>query len=392
MTTQAEWRSQLGFADRLKNIQAIIAAWQTAHPECDFQTSQLEATAIENQAVEDGNSREDYDNRCREAIDELREESTLLAQEQDCMQSVNGDLSFGDEGDNILIPPKRVGPYQKAYYHREGIFSIVYRARRRDGDLVALKVTSPGLMQPPHNSLREARVLESLRHDNIVKLNRSFREPGGQFVLEFPFLRHQIDELWRANQLTPSQIKSCLRGLFSALDYIHANGIIHRDVKPSNILLDSPEGPAYLTDFGIAWSPSDTASEPANEKITDVGTTAYRPPELLFGDQAYGPTLDMWAAGCVVAEASIATHEKLFDAGPLGSELGLIKSIFTTLGTPNENIWPSASKMPDWGKMQFQQYQPKSWKESLPAASEEARDLVGNLVCYEQTRRLTAAE
>ena len=100
------------------------------------------------------------------------------------------------------------------------------------------------------------------------------------------------------------------------------------------------DGPAYLADFGIAWSTVDPESEAADAKITDVGTTCYRPPELLFGDRAYGTSLDMWAAGCVVAEMARNQHYQLFDAGPLGSELGLIKSIFTSLGTPNERIWP----------------------------------------------------
>ena len=83
----------------------------------------------------------------------------------------------------------------------------------------------------------------------------------------------------------------------------------------------------------------DTASEPANEKITDVGTTAYRPPELLFGHRGYDCSLDLWAAGCVVTEAITGGERTLFDAGPLGSELALIHSIFKTLGTPSSDTW-----------------------------------------------------
>lgn len=113
-------------------------------------------------------------------------------------------------------------------------------------------------------------------------------------------------------------------------------------------------GPAFLADFGIAWSPDDQASEPFDQKITDVGTTCYRPPELLFGHKAYGPEIDLWAAGCVVAECvrgglggieepSVKVGEAewtLFDAGELGSELALVKSIFETLGTPGDETWP----------------------------------------------------
>ncbi len=89
----------------------------------------------------------------------------------------------------------------------------------------------------------------------------------------------------------------------------------------------------------------DEASEPADQKITDVGTTAYRPPELLFGYKSYGCALDLWAVGCVVAElVAGAPYPALFDSGPLGSDLALIQSIFKTLGTPTDESWPVSSK------------------------------------------------
>lgn len=109
----------------------------------------------------------------------------------------------------------------------------------------------------------------------------------------------------------------------------------------------------YLADFGIAWYAADPASEPAHSKITDIGTTCYRAPELLFGCRAYHEGIDLWSAGCVTAEllahnarmenkapANSDSAWTLFNAGDLGSELALVKSIFETLGTPNEQTWP----------------------------------------------------
>lgn len=136
--------------------------------------------------------------------------------------------------------------------------------------------------------------------------------------------------------------------------------------------------------------PGDAASEPPSKKITDVGTTCYRPPELLFGHTAYDCSLDLWAAGCVVAEC--ITQTTLFDAGALGSELALIQSIFKTLGTPNEETWPEAKGFSDWGKMQFVDFAGRTWEEILPGADEAARDFVGKLVKYQSSERLTAAE
>ena len=149
-----------------------------------------------------------------------------------------------------------------------------------------------------------------------------------------------LEGLLHQNALSHSQIHSHLRDLFSALSHIHSFGIIHRDIKPANILLASPSGPAYLADFGIAWLDGDEASESVKRKITDVGTACYRPPELLFGHTSYDYSLDLWAAGCVVAEALMDKGKTLFDAGPLGSELALIQSIFKTLGTPTVESWP----------------------------------------------------
>ena len=108
---------------------------------------------------------------------------------------------------------------------------------------------------------------------------------GDRFVLVFEFMPLDLDFLQKSGKAEASQIVGHVKDLFSGLDFIHSKGLIHRDVKPSNLLLKSPNGPAFLADFGIAWSPADKDSEPANEKITDVGTTCYRPPEILFGDK-----------------------------------------------------------------------------------------------------------
>ncbi|KAL8764746.1 MAG: hypothetical protein Q9194_006866, partial [Teloschistes cf. exilis] len=147
-----------------------------------------------------------------------------------------------------------------------------------------------------------------------------------------------------------------------------------------------------------------SSEETPTHKITDVGTTAYRPPELLFGHRAYTTSLDIWAAGCVLAETlttpltPLPAYRTLFDPGPLGSDLALIQSIFKTLGTPQEREggkgteWPEARTFPDWGKMQFHVYEGRKWEEVLPGAGEEARDLVGKLVRYESGERLSARE
>ena len=247
--------------------------------------------------------------------------------------------------DEVLNPQgPTFGHYLFATFHKDGLMSTVYKAKDKSwiapDRIVALKVTHPASMTPPHDSKREARLLSECHHAAVVPLLETFSDTGGRFIMAFPFLRHDLENLLRTGCLGSKQKQLVFQGMFDALAHVHSLGIIHRDVKPSNILLKSLNGPVYLADFGIAWSPRDAASEPTASKITDVGTTSYRPPELLFGHRSYDASLDMWAAGCVVGEMERQGHYPIFDGGPLGSELGLIKSIFTTLGTPTDELWP----------------------------------------------------
>lgn len=233
-----------------------------------------------------------------------------------------------------------IGQYRSCFHHFDGIHSTIYKSKLEDGTLRAVKVTVPYMMTAPHDARREARLLREAAHANIIPLIETFNLDGGRFVMVLPFMRYDFEKLLRRDMVTAAQTRSILRDLFRALAHIHDMGILHRDIKPSNILMDSPNGPAYLADFGVSWKEGDAGSEPPTEKITDVGTTCYRPPEILFGFKGYGTALDMWAAGCVVAEAIAVGHRQLFDSGPVGSDLSLIFSIFKQLGTPDEQRWP----------------------------------------------------
>ncbi|KAI9710859.1 MAG: hypothetical protein M1812_007311 [Candelaria pacifica] len=296
------------------------------------------------------------------------------------------------DNDEQLGSGVQFGKYLNASHYDDGLFSEVFKAISSDGKVVALKLTTPSLMTAPHDSQREARILREAVSPHVIPLVDTFPLSGGRFILVLPFMPYDLERALRQKVVSLVQVKAHLYSMFTALAHIHDLGMIHRDIKPSNLLLASPSGPAFLADFGIAWSPRDRASESPGLKITDVGTTSYRPPELLFGYTAYGCALDLWAAGCVLAEAVQLGNTPLFDAGELGSELALIQSIFKSLGTPTTDTWPEAAMYPDWGKMDFRLFPQKAWSELLPNAPTSSRDLVSQLVRYESGDRLSAVD
>ncbi|KAJ5682546.1 hypothetical protein N7462_005711 [Penicillium macrosclerotiorum] len=385
-----EWRNELGFTDRLKAIQALTTAYQQASSSAAFTEAQAQASRYENEAYDQAVSKEEYERMCQQAIDEAETTKSVA--------SVIGnshpvqDILQESEPSSDVATGETFGKYVSCFHHFDGLHSTVYKSKAEDGSIRAIKITIPHLMTAPHDVQREARLLREASSTHVVPLIETFKLDGGRLVLVFPFLRYDLEHLLRRDLVTATQTRSILHGLFQALSYLHKLGIVHRDIKPSNILMDSPEGPAYLADFGIAWKDGDPASEPSDKKITEVGTTSYRAPEILFGYKGYGTPLDLWAAGCVVAETIAVGHKELFDSGPVGSDLSLIHSIFKTLGTPDNNIWPEVSQLPDWGKVEFHHFPARPWDEILPGVSSRGRDLARGLLCYQSSQRLSADE
>lgn len=242
----------------------------------------------------------------------------------------------------------------------------------------------------PHNPRREAKLLSMLCPPCIPLLD-VFYDQHQQLVLRFPFMPLTLAQLFAASpRMSPRQLRAVFADTLRALEHIHAHAMVHRDVKPSAVLLASPSGPAYLADFGTAWHPHLSAhSEPAAAKILDIGSGPYRAPEVLFGNKAYGPPVDMWGLGVVLAEALASPPRPPFESRPVdedGNQLGLILSIFKTLGTPTPETWPEARHFTVSPFELWTVFPHRSWAEILPDADSLFRDLVAALVRYDGQR------
>ncbi|KAI0409018.1 kinase-like domain-containing protein [Xylaria palmicola] len=373
MTSQQDWRASLNSSSRYDNIQAIKDALQ--HIGVPPVNAQRDAFSIENEAYKTSSSQSQYEAACRvgnslsscEPADEVYE-----AEEESDPSSIT------------------IGSYSDCHYIGEGATAEVYRSKT-----TALKVIVHTRNIEPHDPFREAKILKLLKKP-CVPLLETFRDQEQRFVLAFPFLPCSLESLLARGPIPRGRILRHFRDLFTALQDLHRQGIIHRDIKPSAVLLESPDGRAYLSDFGTAWHPElSIYTEPAHQKVLDIGTGSYRAPEALFGNKSYGVAVDMWSAGAMLAECCRSPPKSLFESRPAhedGSQLGLILSIFKTIGSPTRESWPEAVHFKTPPFEMYQTFQGRTWEELLPEVDSDFRDIIMSLVKYDSGSRASASQ
>jgi len=243
---------------------------------------------------------------------------------------------------------------------------------------IRVKNQKEGLSQ---DAIREIRLLQELDHPNVMKVLDIFSHSSNiNVVLEY--MHTDLDHILRSKEilLTSGDVKSYMKMLLLAVEHCHQNWILHRDIKPANLLV-GPDGQLKLADFGLAK----IYGSPDRELSPQACTLFYRAPELLFGARIYGHGADMWSVGCVFAELMLRVP--LF---PGNTELDQLSKIFACLGTPTEKDWPNMTALPSY--MPFDPWPPTPREQIFTAASQDALDLLRNLLVYDPTRRLTATQ
>jgi len=233
----------------------------------------------------------------------------------------------------------------------------------------------------PSTALREISVIRSLNHDNIVKLlDVLFAET--KFYLVFELAEMDLGQFIRQYkpELVPFDIsKNIFKQLISGLFFCHSRRVLHRDIKPQNILLNA-DYVVKIADFGLARA----FTVPLRPLTNEVVTLWYRPPEVLFGDDFYSMGVDIWSSGCILAELLLGRAPFQGD-----SEIGQIHEIFKQLGTPDDDSWPGISENKIF-RTTFPSWVRKSKEELFPDVAEDAALVLDRIFVYDQEKRMSA--
>ncbi|CAM5089989.1 unnamed protein product [Natator depressus] len=224
----------------------------------------------------------------------------------------------------------------------EGSYSTVYKGISRiNGHLVALKVISLETEEGvPFTAIREASLLKSLKHANIVLLH-DIIQTKDTLTLVFEYMHTDLAQYMAQHPggLHAHNVVLFMFQLLRGLAYIHQHHILHRDLKPQNLLI-SCLGELKLADFGLARA----KSIPSQTYSSEVVTLWYRPPDVLLGATDYSSDLDIWGAGCILVE--MLQGQPVFPA--VTGTLEQLEKIWAVLGVPTEDTWPGLSKLPNY--------------------------------------------
>ena len=272
--------------------------------------------------------------------------------------------------------------YQRIGKIGGGAYGVVYKATDAEtSQLVALKkikteVEGDGI---PATALREIVFLRQLRHPNVVTLKDIVMEPG-KYLLVFEYMDSDLHSLMKnlSSPLTEEVVQSYTNQMLEGLAYCHAMGVMHRDLKPQNLLV-SKDGALKIADFGLCRAFT------YRTLTVEVVTRWYRAPEILLGCNTYSPVLDVWSVGCIMVEMS--RNKVLFEGN---CDIDQLHLIFRMFGTPDESSWPGVTQCPFWRDNFPSWVRVKTWPDIVPDIPSEGHDLLKvNILKYHRGKRLT---
>merc|ERR1712018_561275 len=277
----------------------------------------------------------------------------------------------------------RMDTYTKLDKLGEGTYATVFKGKSRLTDnLVALKeIRLEHEEGAPCTAIREVSLLKDLKHNNIVTLH-DIVHTDRALTLVFEYLERDLKQYMDdcGGILSMNNVKIFLFQLIRGLSYCHSRRILHRDLKPQNLLINEM-GELKLADFGLARA----KSVPTKTYSNEVVTLWYRPPDVLLGSTEYSTPIDMWGVGCIFYE--MASGRPLFPGSTVEDELHLI---FKVLGTPTEDKWHGISMSEELAAYNFPFYPPEPLVKRAPRLDQDGLDLVEKFLLYEAKKRISA--
>ena len=271
--------------------------------------------------------------------------------------------------------------YSKEKKVGEGTYAVVYLGTQRSTSRkIAVKEIKTSEFKDglDMSAIREVKYLQELIHPNVISLIDIFMAYDNlNLVLEYLPTDLEVVIKDQSILFTPADIKSWMLMTLRGVHHIHRNFILHRDLKPNNLLI-SPEGIIKIADFGLARA----VPGPREILTSNVVTRWYRAPELLFGAKHYTYAVDIWSVGVIFAELMLRIPYL-----PGKDDIDQMEVTFRALGTPTDRDWPGVSIFPTYNKLQI--YPPPSRDElrkRFIAATENALDFMCGMLEMNPTK------
>jgi len=279
----------------------------------------------------------------------------------------------------------RIDTYTKLDKLGEGTYATVYKGKSRlTNNEVALKeIRLEHEEGAPCTAIREVSLLKDLKHANIVTLH-DIIHTAASLTLVFEYLEKDLKQYMDdcGAILAINNVKLFLFQMLRGLAYCHARRVLHRDLKPQNLLINA-KGELKLADFGLARA----KSVPTKTYSNEVVTLWYRPPDVLLGSTEYSTPIDMWGVGCIFYEMS--SGRPLFPGSTVEDELHLI---FKVLGTPTEEQWPGISRSEELANYRFPDYKAENLIARAPRLDTEGISLLTGFLKYNARSRTPAKD
>ncbi|CAM0947435.1 unnamed protein product [Alopecurus aequalis] len=274
--------------------------------------------------------------------------------------------------------------YEKVEKIGEGTYGVVYKAKDRyTNETIALKKIR--LEQEdegvPSTAIREISLLKEMQHRNIVRLQDVVHNEKCIYLV-FEYLDLDLKKHMDSSSDFKNHhiVKSFLYQILRGIAYCHSHRVLHRDLKPQNLLIDRRTNSLKLADFGLARA----FGIPVRTFTHEVVTLWYRAPEILLGARQYSTPVDVWSVGCIFAE--MVNQKPLF---PGDSEIDELFKIFRIMGTPDEETWPGVASLPDY-KSAFPKWPSVDLATVVPTLEPLGLDLLSKMLCLDPSRRINA--